>query len=99
MAGSFTKLTTENAISKMYRLLQQLDSSLKVNQWHFMTNTPMGIIQQGNNIDCGVFMCMFARCLLLQSPVPGSTSINNVRCRMIVELHEQELQSFTEPSI
>jgi len=98
-AGSFTKPTTENAISKMWKLLQQLDSSLDVNQWCFTTNTPVDIPQQGNKIDCGVFLCMFARCFLLQSPVPGSKNINNVRRHMIVELHEQELQSFTEPSI
>ena len=98
-AGSFTKPSTENAIAKMWKLLQQVDSSLDVKQWCFLTNTPMDIPQQENNIDCGVFLCMFARCFLLQSPVPGSKSINNFRRHMIVELHEQELQSFTEPSI
>lgn len=51
----------------------------------------MNIPQQGNNIDFAVFLCMFAKCFLLQSLVP--------RHHMIVELHEQELQSFTEPSI
>ena len=72
-------------------LLQQLDSSLDVNQWRFTTNTLMDIPEQGNNIDCGVFLYMFARCFLPQSPVPGSKSINNASCHMIVELHEQEL--------
>jgi len=66
-AGSFTKPTTVNAISKMWKLLQQLDSSLHVNQWCFTTNTSMDIPQQGHNIDCGEFLCMFARCFLLQS--------------------------------
>lgn len=98
-AGSFTKPTTVNAISKMWKLLQQLDSSLHLNQWCFTTNTSIDIPQQGNNIDCGVFLYMFARCFLLQSPVPCSKSIISVRRHMIVELHEQELQSFTEPSI
>ena len=98
-AGSFSKPTTVNAISKMRKLLQQLDSSLHVNQWCFTTNTSMDIPQQGNNIDCGVFLCMFTRCFLLQSPVPYSKSIISVRRHIIVELHEQELQSFTEPSI
>ena len=80
----------------MWKLLQQLDSILDVNQCCLTTSTPMNIPQQGNNIDFAVFPCMFARCFLLQSLVP---SINNVRHHMIVELHEQELQSFTEPSI
>lgn len=74
-AGSFTKPTTVNAIFKMRKLLQQLDSSVHVNQWCFTTNTSMDIPQQGNNIDCGVFLCMFTRCFLLQSPVPYSKSI------------------------
>ena len=42
---------------------------------------------------------MFARCFLLQSPVPCSKGIISARRHMIVELHEQELQSFTESSI
>lgn len=77
--GSFTKPSTENAIAKMWKLLQQVDSSLDVKQWCFLTNAPTDIPQLENNIDCGVFLCMFARCFLLQSPVPGSKSINNVR--------------------
>lgn len=98
-AGSFTKPSAENATAKMWKLLQQVDSSLDVKHWCFLTNAPKDIPQQENNIDCGVFLCMFARCLLLQSPAPGSTTINNLRRHMIVELHQQELQSFTEPSV
>ena len=71
-AGSFTKPATVNAISKMWKLLQQLDSNLHVNQWCFTTNTSMDIPQQGSNIDCGVFLCVCARCFLLQSPVPSA---------------------------
>ena len=93
-AGSFTKPSAENATAKMWKLLQQVDSSLDVKHWCFLANAPKDIPQQENNIDCGVFLCMFARCLLLQSPAPGSTTINNLRRHMIVELHQQEQQSF-----
>lgn len=78
-AGSFTKPTTVNVISKMWKLLQQLDSSLHVNQWCFTTNTSMDIPQQGNNIDCGVFLCMFAR--VFPSSIPSSMQQKHHQCK------------------
>lgn len=98
-AGAFTKPTAQNTIEKMWRLLLEVDNSLEANQWHFYSNTPADIPQQHNGYDCGVYICLFARCLLLQSAIPYSDSIHKFRQHMILELHEQELQSFTQPSV
>ncbi|KAK3746671.1 hypothetical protein QZH41_007951 [Actinostola sp. cb2023] len=97
LAGSFTKPSAENAIQKMWKLLEDVDSSLDKKQWRFYTNTPKDIPQQLNSFDCGLFICLYARCLL-QSPVPYSDS-HNFRRHMILELHEKELHSFTRPFV
>ena len=97
-AGSFTKPTTQHAIEKMWRLLQQVDNHLDAKHWLFATNTPKDVPQQPNSFDCGVFLCFFARSLVLQSPVPNTNSVHTFRRHMILELHEQKLDSFTQPS-
>ena len=54
---------------------------------------------QQNLFDCGVYFCMFARSLVLESPVPSSSSISSARHLMILELHHQELQDYTQAFI
>ena len=83
--ASFTKPSTVNAVAKMWRILQEIDNPIDANWWLFATNTPKDFPQQQNNFDCGVFLCLFARSLVLQSAVPA------FRCHTIVEFHEQEL--------
>ncbi|XP_074621358.1 uncharacterized protein LOC141879906 [Acropora palmata] len=97
-AAPFTKPSTVNAVAKMWRILQEIDNRIDANRWLFATNTPKDVPQQQNNYDCGVFLCFFARSLVLQSAVPRN-SVPAFRCHMIVELHEQELINFTVPSI
>ena len=82
----------------MWRILQEIDNRIDANRWLFATNTPKDVPQQQNNYDCGVFLCFFARSLVLQSAVPRN-SVPAFRCHMIVELHEQGLINFTVPSI
>jgi hypothetical protein len=98
-AGSFVKSSTENAIKKMWRALQQIDPNLDTKEWLFASNTPKDTPQQQNSFDCGVFLCFFARSLALSSSVPSSTGIELFRHHMIMELHEQKLQNFTQPCI
>lgn len=98
MAASFTKPSAVNAVAKMWRILQEVDNRIDANQWQFVTNTPKDVPQQQNNYDCGVFLCFFARSLVLQSAVP-SNSVPAFLCHMILELQEQELSNFTVPSV
>lgn len=97
-AGSFAKPSTEDAVVKMWGILKEIDNNIDIKQWLFATNTPKDVPQQQNGYDCGVFLCFFARSLVLLSPVPSFNSVHAFRCHMILELHEQELRSFTQPS-
>ena len=88
LAGRYIKPTAKNAISKMLLLLKELDTNIDVSKWKFFTNTHTDIPQQQNDYDCGVFACMYARCLVLQHPMTGH--IPNFRKMMILELHQQQ---------
>ena len=99
LAGAFIKPTVERAIRKMWRLLKQLDTTLDVGQWRFSCNSPKDIPQQENAFDCGVFLCLYARSLLLHSAMVSSSSIQSFRKQMILELHEQEVHDFDGPGI
>ena len=100
MARSFVKPTIESAIRKMWRLLKELSpQDLPMNEWHFSCNTPRDIAQQDNGFDCGAFVCLYARCLLLASPSVAKQSITAFRKVMIVELHEQQIYDLDSPTI
>ena len=100
IAGSFVKPTIESAIRKMWCLLKELSpKDLPMNEWHFSCNTPCDIAQQDNGFDCGVFVCLYARCLLLASPSVAKQSITAFRKVMIMELHEQQIYDLDSPTI
>ena len=89
LAIDSTKPSAQKGIEKMWRLLSMEDSSLDCGKWGFFTNNHHDIPQQDNSYDCGVFVCMYARCLALSSPLP--LNIISYRKQMIVELHQQEI--------
>ena len=91
MAGAFVKPSAKEAISKMWLLLEELDTSINASDWNFNCNKPTDIPQQHNDYDCGVYLCMYARCLVLQHPMPGH--LVSFRRIMVLELHEQKLQN------
>ena len=99
LAGAFIKPTVNNAIKKMWRLLEQLDPTLDVRQWYFSCNSPQDIPQQSNGFDCGVYLCLYARSFLLQSPIVSGSSIPSFRKQMILELHQKKIQNFGESMI
>jgi len=72
-AASFTKPSTINVVAKMWRILQEIDNRIDANEWLFATNTLKDVRQQQNNYDCGVFLCFFARSMVLQSAVPSNS--------------------------
>lgn len=91
-AGAFTKPTVESAITKMWNCLQQLDAGLDMSEWCFSCNSQQDIPQQQNGFDCGVYVCAYARCLVLQSPMVSGCSLQSFRKHMILELHQQEVE-------
>lgn len=92
MAAGFVKPTAKTAINKIWMLLKELDSSIDASKWSFFSNRPTDIPQQPNGYDCGVFVCLYARCLVLKHPVPDH--IPTFREVMVLELHQEKLYSF-----
>jgi len=93
-AGSFIKPTSQNAIKKMWMLLNELDATLDASHWKFIANKPTDIPQQKNDFDCGVYVCMYARCLALQHVMPDH--IPSGRKIMILELHQGQLHPYLQ---
>lgn len=92
LAGGFVKPTAKRAINKMWMPLAELDSNVDASQWNYYYNTPTDLPQQQNDYDCGVFLCMYARRLVLRHPMPDKIPI--FRQVMVLELHQRKLQSF-----
>ncbi|CAH3196220.1 unnamed protein product, partial [Porites evermanni] len=79
---------------EMFVLDSLAASFLKPEEWNFSTNTPQDIPQQSNCYDCGVFVCAYARCLLLKSSLPDD--FTSFRKHMVLELHGGKIQGFDE---
>jgi hypothetical protein len=91
-AGDFVKPNAEVCIKKMWVLLKMFDSTLDEKEWHFVDNTPDDLPQQDNNFDCGVFVTLYARCLITNSTMfVEMASLGNFRKHMVGELHKQSL--------
>ena len=91
--GDFVKPAAFQSVSqKMMSFLVEVDNTIDVSQWKFHSSKPKEIPQQHNDLNCGVFVCLYARCLaggkmLTQSSIP------EIRKAMILELHDKALHS------
>ena len=52
--GSLTKPSTEDAVVKMWKILQEIDNNMGAKQWLFATNTQKDVLQPKNSYDSGV---------------------------------------------
>ena len=59
----FIKPTAIKRVGNMMAFLHEIDMSISKDQWSFYTNKPGEIPQQVNQFNCGVFTCLYARCL------------------------------------
>lgn len=91
MPGDDIKPTAHNALSKICSLLKEIDSNIDLGQWRFIANKKGDVPQQSNDYDCGVFACLYARCLVGYSEMISETSISDFRKLMLLELHESKL--------
>ena len=57
MTGNFIKPTAKRAITKMWMLLNELDSTIDPSHWKLIVNKPTDISQHQNDFDCGVYVC------------------------------------------
>ncbi|XP_028516280.1 sentrin-specific protease 2 [Exaiptasia diaphana] len=99
LSSSSTKTTAERAINKMWKLPKEYDEDLDLREWSFHCTLSQDVPQQQNGFDCGVYIALHARSLLLQSPMVSSESISSFRKQMSIELHEQKLHDFASETI
>lgn len=90
LAGAFIKPSAKKAAIKMWNLLTEIDSTIEAREWNFFGNKPSDIPQQCNDYDCGVFLCAYAKNLVLGCPIAGD--ILTFRKSMVLELHEGSLR-------
>lgn len=86
----FVKPAAFHSAKKMVSFLVEVDNTIDVSQWKFHSSKPKEIPQQHNDFNCGVFVCLYARCLaggkmLTQSSIPENGKA------MILELHDKAL--------
>ena len=80
-------------------LLVKVDQSIDINQWSFFSNRPGEIPQQDNTYDCGIFTCLYARCLATRCQMIPKTEVPTYRQLMIQELHQKRLCPIPPPTI
>ena len=86
LAGTFIKPTAQGATLKMWNLLAEIDSSVVASDWSFLSNKPSDIPQQSNDYDCGVFLCAYAKCLVVGCPIADDMVM--FRKTMVLDLHQ-----------
>lgn len=99
MSSLYVKPTVQHAVQKMMSFLVELDSSIDVSEWEFFASTEGDLPQQNNEFDCGVFVCLFSRCLALGSKMVSQKDIPSYRKHMILELHQQVLHAIPPNTI
>lgn len=100
LQGSSVKPTHKVAVRKMWKLLKEIDPSLddETTEWSFVSNANGQLPQQENGYDCGVYVCIYARCLLgLSGAAVSSDSIPSFRKQMLLELHKMKVEDKLQP--
>ena len=99
LPGKFIKPTVLKQVEKMVSLLVKVDQSIDIDQWSFFSNRPGEIPQQDNTYDCGIFTCLYARCLATRCQMIPKTEVPTYRQLMIQELHQKRLCPIPSPTI
>ena len=69
-----------------------MDINLDVSQRQFAVSKPKNLPKQSNSFDCGVFISLYAGCLVAESfMLSDEQSISDFRKHMLLELHSQSL--------
>lgn len=99
LPGQFVKPTVLKRVEVMVSLLLKADRSTDVSQWSFYSNRPGEIPEQNNTYDCGIFSCLYARCVATRSVMIPKTEVLAYRQLMIQELHQKSLCPIPPPTI
>ena len=100
LQGSSVKPTHEVAVQNMWKLLKEIDPALddETTEWRFVSNANGQLPQQENGYDCGVYACIYARCLLgFSGAAVSSDSIPSFRKQMLLELHRVKVEDKLQP--
>ena len=87
MPSNHIKQTSLDAISKMCVLLKKVNSSINLDQLKLIVNKK----GQTNDYNCGVFTCLYSKCLVGHCEMISDASISNFRKLMLLELYERKL--------
>ena len=74
----------------MASLIKELDDRTDIRQWKFAVNTK-DLKQQTNAYDCGIFTCLYARCLVNEGMMIDDASIHSFRMLILLDLHQRSL--------
>ncbi|EDO36624.1 predicted protein [Nematostella vectensis] len=98
-AVDYVKPPTQKAMNKMASVLSKLGANIE--EWGFFCNTKVDIAQQssGNDYDCGVYTCLYARCLADIGHMVEATSLPQFRNGILLELQRGALQQIPYPTI
>ncbi|KAK3737854.1 hypothetical protein QZH41_015781 [Actinostola sp. cb2023] len=91
LPGPHVKPCATRRVEKMISFLQLADQSVDIKNWSFYANKPCEIPQQENGFDCGIFTCLYARCLATRCSMVTQQHIPAYRQLMIQELHQKSL--------
>lgn len=97
LPSNHVKESTQKAFNKCSDIITSLQ--LNCDDWQYHTNAPSDIPQQHNSYDCGVFVCLYARALVLSDPVLDQNSMPDFRKMMLLELHKKCIQCISPTGI
>lgn len=75
----------------MAKVLTAIDPNHQLDDWTCVYNTNEDIPQQNNSYDCGVYTCMYARCLAALGPMVEESCFLGVRKHILLRLHRKSL--------
>ena len=98
LPGKFLKPTVLRRVEKMVSLLK-VDRSTDINQWSYYSNKEDEIPEQNNTYDCGIYTCLYAKCVATRCAMIPKTKVPTFRELMIQELHQKKLCPIPPPAI
>ena len=80
-------------------ILRAISPPQQFDECAFVYNTKWGIPQQSNRYDCGVYTCLYARCLVKLGPVVDKSCFLDARKSIVLSLYRERLIEVPEDGI
>lgn len=85
------KTTVLKRVKRMVLFLLEVEGSVDINHGSLYSNRPGEIPQQDNKYDCGIYTCVYARCMAAMCLIVAKTEVPTKRQLMIQELHQKRV--------